>query len=104
MLRQEFLPQNLQTSAYVLSSTDAGKHVAISTGGVTLNSSIFTTGDNVTVYNDSNYTQMINVGSGVAMRRVSIGDTGSRGLNSYGLATILCIANNSYVISGAGLT
>lgn len=98
------IPQNRQTSAYVLSSTDAGKHVAISTGGITLNSSTFSTGDIVTVYNDSIYTQMINVGAGVTLRRVSIGDAGSRGLNAYGLVTILCIANNSYVISGAGLT
>jgi hypothetical protein len=47
---------------------------------------------------------MVRVGAGVTMRRVSIGDTGNRGLNSYGLATILCIGTNSYIISGAGVT
>ena len=98
------LPQNAQTSAYVLVASDAGKHVAISTGGVTLNTGIFEVGDTVTVFNDSAYTQMINAASGVTVRRVSIGDLGSRGLNQYGLATIMCIRNNEYVISGAGLT
>lgn len=98
------LPQNLRTNAYVLSSSDAGKHVAISTGGITLNSSIFDVGDVVTIYNDSEYSQGIAVGLGVTMRRVSIGDTGNRGLNAYGLATILCIGTDSYIISGAGVT
>lgn len=98
------LPQNSQSTSYFLQASDAGKHVAITTGGVTLNSSVFSVGDVVTIYNNSASVQMINVGSGVSMRRVSIGDTGSRGLNGYGLASILCIGTNSYVISGAGVT
>ena len=98
------LPQNAQTSAYTLVASDAGKHISITTGGVTLNSGVFNIGDTVTVYNDSSNTQMINAAAGVTMRRISIGDLGSRGLNQYGLATIMCIRNNEYVISGAGLT
>jgi hypothetical protein len=98
------IPQNSRTSAYIIAKSDAGKHVAIQTGGVTLNSSVFSVGDAVTIYNDSASVQMITLGSGVSMRRVSIGDTGSRGLNGYGLATILCIGTNSYIISGAGVT
>lgn len=98
------LPQNTQTSAYTLVTSDAGKNVAITTGGVTLNTGVFEVGDTVSIYNDSAYTQMINVGSGVTMRRVSVGDLGDRGLNQYGLATIMCIRNDEFVISGAGLT
>lgn len=98
------LPQNTQTSAYTLVVGDAGKNVAITTGGVTLNTGVFDPGDAVSIYNDSEYTQMINVGSGVTMRRVSVGDTGDRGLNQYGLATIMCIRNDEFVISGSGLT
>ena len=98
------LPQNTQTSAYTLVAGDAGKNVAITTGGVTLNTGVFDTGDTVSVYNDSEYTQMISVGAGVTMRRVSVGDTGDRGLNQYGLATIMCIRNDEFVISGSGLT
>ena len=98
------LPQNTQTSAYILVADDAGKNVAITTGGVTLNTGVFDVGDTVSVYNDSAYTQMINVGAGVSMRRVSIGDTGNRGLNQYGLATIMCIRNDEFIISGEGLT
>jgi len=98
------LPQNAQTSAYVLVAGDAGKNVAITTGGVTVNTGVFDVGDTVSIYNDSEYTQMITAGGGVTLRRVSIGDTGDRGLNQYGLATIMCIRNNEFVISGAGLT
>jgi hypothetical protein len=98
------IPQNLQTSAYTLASTDVGKHVAITTGGITIPSSVFSIGDNVTVFNNSNYNQMITPGIGVTLRRTGVGDTGARGLNGYGLATILCIASNNFVITGAGLT
>ena len=34
-------PQNSQTSAYVLVLADRGKHISITTGGVTVNASIF---------------------------------------------------------------
>ena len=98
------LPQNTQTSGYTLVASDAGKNVAITTGGVTLNTGVFDVGDTVSIYNDSEYTQMISVGAGVTMRRVSVGDLGDRGLNQYGLATIMCIRNDEFVISGAGLT
>lgn len=98
------LPQNAQTSAYVLVASDAGKNVAITTGGVTVNTGVFDVGDTVSIYNDSEYTQMITAGGGVTLRRVSVGDLGDRGLNQYGLATIMCIRNNEFVISGAGLT
>ena len=38
------------------------------------------------------------------MRQVVTGLTGSRTLAGYGLCTILCIASNQFVITGAGLT
>jgi hypothetical protein len=98
------LPQNSVGVAYTLAITDVGKHVAITTGGVTVPPSIFSIGDNVTIFNNSDYNQMITPGSGVTLRRAGVGDTGARGLNGYGLATILCINVDSFVISGAGLT
>jgi hypothetical protein len=98
------IPQNSQTSAYILAVTDVGKHVAITTGGITVPSSTFSTGDNLTIFNNSDVNQMITPSSGVSLRRAGVGDTGARGLNGYGLATILCIGSNSFVITGAGLT
>jgi hypothetical protein len=98
------LPQNARASAYVLVKLDVGKHVAISTGGVTIPQGIFATGDVVTVYNNSDAVQMLTPAAGVTLRRAAIGDTGSRGLNSYALATILCVGTNSFALTGAGIT
>ena len=98
------IPQTSVGVAYTLTVTDVGKHVAITTGGVTIPSSIFSIGDNLTIFNNSDYAQMITPGIGVTLRRAGVGDTGSRGLNGYGLATILCISSNNFVITGAGLT
>jgi len=98
------IPQNAQTSAYILAVTDVGKHVAITTGGITVPSSTFSAGDNLTIFNNSDNNQMITPSGGVTLRRAGVGDTGARGLNGYGLATILCIGSNSFVITGAGLT
>lgn len=43
--------QNAQTSAYILAATDVGKHVSITTGGVTVNTNIFSIGDAVSIFN-----------------------------------------------------
>lgn len=98
------IPQTSVGVTYTLAVTDVGKHVAITTGGITIPSSIFSIGDNLTIFNNSDYVQMITPGIGVTLRRAGVGDTGSRGLNGYGLATILCISSNNFVITGAGLT
>lgn len=98
------LPQNAVGAAYTLTSLDAGKHVAISAGGVTIPQGIFTTGDIVTIYNNSASVQMLTPAAGVTLRRAAIGDTGARGLNAYALATILCVGTNSFALTGAGVT
>ena len=98
------IPQNSQTGAYVLSASDAGGHVSITTGGVTVNTSVFTVGDAVSIYNDSGSDQTITAGGGVTLRSAGTADTGDRTLAQYGLCTLLCVATNTFVISGAGLS
>ena len=95
------LPQNLQTSAYTLVQTDSGNHVAISTGGVTIdNSTSFEVGNVSVIYNDSAYAQNIIAGAGVTFYQVSLGSTTEIGISTYGLANILCIRSNEYKIYG----
>jgi len=98
------IPANAKTAAYVLLSSDAGKFISITTGGITLNTSTFTTGQNVTIYNNSGTNQTITQGSGVTLRQVGTASTGNRTLAQYGLATILCVGTDTYVITGGGLT
>ena len=91
-----------QTGTVTLAASDAGKHVA-ATSTVTLGTGIFAVGDAVTIYNNSGSGITITL-SAVTCYNAADGTTGNRTLGARGLATILCTATNTYVISGAGLT
>lgn len=98
------IPQNPQTSAYTLTANDAGKHISITTGGVTIPQNIFNTGDAISVYNNSSSGQTISQAGGVTLRLAGSSATGNRTLGQHGLCTILCVASNTFVVSGAGLS
>lgn len=98
------IPQNSQTSAYTLVASDNGKHINITTGGVTVPSGVFSAGNVVSVYNDSASSQTITQGSSVTLRLAGTATTGNRTLAQRGVSTILCVGSNEFVISGAGLT
>ena len=96
--------QNPQTAAYVLVVGDSGKHISITTGGVTVNASIFSAGQAITIFNNSASNQTITQGTSVTMYLAGTATTGNRTLAQRGICTILCVASNTFVISGAGLT
>ena len=98
------VPQNAQTSSYTLVASDASKHISITTGGVTVPANIFTIGNTITIFNNSSVSQSIIQGSGVTMYLVAVGYTGNRLLSGRGLATLLCVATNTFVITGGGLS
>ena len=98
------IEQNAQTAAYTLVATDAGKHISITTGGVTVPSGVFSVGDAVTIYNNSTSAQTITQGSSVSLRIGGNAATGNKTLAQYGLCTILCVASNVFVVGGAGLS
>ena len=97
---------NSQTSAYVLVASDAGKAISITTGGVTVNNSVFSAGNIVTIYNNSGSSQTITQGTGVTLQWAgqTASTTGTRTLGLYSMASILFISSSVGVISGAGLT
>lgn len=98
------IPQNTQAAAYTLLASDNGQHV--STGvGVTVPSGVFSSGQNVVIYNNSAATIAITTAvGGVTLRLAGTAQVGNRFLTQRGLATVLCVASNEFVISGAGLT
>lgn len=98
------IPQNAKTAAYTLIASDVGKHISITTGGVTVPASVFSVGDNVTIFNNSSSDQVITQGSGATLRAGGSTATGNRTLTGYGVATILCVASDVFVITGTGLT
>jgi hypothetical protein len=98
------IPQNSQTSSYQLVIGDAGKHISITTGGVTVPAGVFSVGDAVSIYNNSGSGQTITQGSSVTLRQAGTASTGNRTLAQYGIATLLCVGTDTFVISVAGLS
>jgi len=98
------LPIQDKTTSYVLVAADNGQVISITTGGVTVPSGVFSAGQAVSIYNNSASTQTITQGSGATLTQAATGTTGNRSLARNGLCTVLCVASNSFVITGAGLT
>lgn len=98
------VPANSQTTGYTLIATDSGKYISITTGGVTVPSGIFSAGQSITIYNDSASNQTITQGGSVTMYQVGTATTGNRTLAQRGLCTVFCVASNTFVITGGGLT
>jgi hypothetical protein len=97
---------NPQTSSYILNTSDAGKTISITTGGVTVPNAVLSAGNIVTIYNNSGSSQTITQGVGVTLQWAgqSSSTTGNRTLGLYGIATLIYISASNAVISGAGLT
>lgn len=98
------VPANSQTANYTLVVGDNGKYISITTGGVIVPPSIFSVGQVVSIYNNSGSSQTITGGTGVTLRLVGTTTTGNRTVSSYGLATILCVASNTFVVTGGGVS
>ena len=83
---------------------DNGKYINITTGGVTIaTSTAMTSGQNFVIYNASGSSQTITQGASVTLRFAGTASTGNRTLPQRGLATVLCVGSNDYVISGPGM-
>ena len=98
------IPSNAQSSAHVAVAADAGKAIYISTGGVTLNNSVFAAGDAVTIINNSGSDQTITQGSGITIHNAADAATGNRTLAGRGMATVWFASASVAYISGAGLS
>jgi hypothetical protein len=97
------IPQNTQAGTYTLVASDAGKHINASST-VTVPASVFNIGDAISVYNNTAGNITITQGASVTLRLVATATTGNRTLAQRGLATILCVGSNDFVISGGGLS
>ena len=98
------IPLAQKTSAYVLVAADAGRAIHITTGGVTVNNSVFSAGHAVTIINDSGSDQTITQGSGLTMYNSADASTGNRTLAGRGMCTIWFNSASKAYISGAGLS
>ena len=97
------IPLNAKTASYTAVATDAGKAIH-TTHGVTVNNSVFSEADALTVINNSGSDITITQGSGLTMHNSADAATGNRTLAGRGMATIYFAAANTAYISGAGLS
>jgi hypothetical protein len=100
------LPINNQVAAYTLTANDNGNLISITTGNVTVPAGVFASpfGQAITVYNNSAVTRFITQGANVTLRLAGTAATGNRTLTQRGLATIVCVSANTFVVSGVGLS
>lgn len=105
-------PQNSQStsgSAYTLTSTDVGKHVLITntTNGIIVPDNVFSAGQYIVLVNNTTNTCSIDDSGGGASAVIRIAGESStllpHTLNAYGVATLLCVASNTFVLYGQGV-
>ena len=98
------IPQLSKSAQHTLVAADAGKHVFSSTGGWILNASTdLAIGDAITLINNSGSDQTLTV-TGATCYNAADAATGDRTIAGRGVATLICVATDTYHISGAGLT
>ena len=98
------VPLESKSTNYTLQASDHGKVISISSGDITVPSGVFSAGQTVTIFaNISSGVIDINR-SGVTMYWATDGTNANRDLEPRGVATILCVAANTFVITGGTLS
>ena len=95
--------QSTKTSGYTITAADAGKHIFISTGGITIANNTLTAGQAVTIVNNSGSEQSI-TNTMNTLYNAADGSVGGRKLAGRGVATILWVSNTEAYIMGAGVS
>jgi hypothetical protein len=99
------IPIRSTGTSYTLLSTDNGQVVSITTGSVTVPANVFASpyGQTISIYNNAVTTMSVLAGANVTLRLAGTLSTGTRTLARYGIASVMAVSSNTFVISGAGL-
>lgn len=93
------------SSSYTLTLGDTGKMVIgnanSSTAVLYVPNAVFGTGNTIVIYNNSSGVLMISPNSSVTMRQVGSNTTGNMNVTSFGLATMICVQANTFVLTGS---
>ena len=93
---------NSKTSSYTLTANDVGELINTNSN-VTIPSGVFSAGQGVTIYNNSSSNITISR-SGVTAYTVGTATNTDKTLAQKGLATVMCVSANTFVVLGGGLT
>ena len=92
-----------KTNNYTLVAGD-DQRLITTNSDITVPQNVFSAGDAITIYNSATANHDIFQGSGTTLRYAGSTTTGNRILAQKGIATIICVASNEFVVSGAGLS
>jgi hypothetical protein len=104
------IPQVAFTANATLAATDAGKHyystlATANTLTIANNTSVsWTVGTAITVVNRGSGTITIAQGTGVSLYLAGNSSAGNRTISTYGMASLLNVAANVWMINGTGVT
>ena len=97
------IPINSQTANYTLTVNDTGKFISSNTT-VNIPPSIFSAGNVMTVYNNSAVAITVVAITGVTLQLAGTATVGNRTVAQRGVGTVLCVAANTFVMYGTGIT
>ena len=104
------VPQNIISSNYTIALSDQGKHIySTATGAQTITipanaTTAFPIGASITIILNGTGTISVSPASGVSLQMAGSSTNAARAIASYGMATIIKVAVNTWFISGAGLS
>lgn len=96
------VPLTTQSAIYALTISDVGNVVSTS-ANVFVPNAVFTAGHTICVFNNSAATISI-TGNNVVLRLAGQSNSSNKLLSQNGVVTILCVAANNFVLTGAGLS
>ena len=96
------LVNNSKTAAYTLTTADIGELINTDSN-VTVPSGTFVAGQAVTIFNNSNSDISI-IRSGVTLWTAGTDTNTDKTLAKKGICTVVCVSQNGFVISGAGMS
>tara|TARA_R100000008_G_scaffold46645_1_gene27522 strand:- start:1822 stop:2625 length:804 start_codon:yes stop_codon:yes gene_type:complete len=98
------LTNNAKSGSYTLVAGDVGELINTDSD-VEIPPAVFSAGDAVTIYNSDTTTAIdITRGTGVTLYLVGTSTNGDRTLAVNGVATIMCVGTNIFVIMGGGIS
>lgn len=97
------IPVIAKSSAYQLAANDTGQCISTTTGGIVVNGAVLAAGFTATIFNNSAANATITSGTGVTMYLAGSTTTGNRTMLPRALATVICVAANTFAITGSGL-
>lgn len=98
------LTNNAKSGSYTLVAGDVGELINTDSD-VEIPPAVFSAGDAVTIYNSDTTTAIdITRGTGVTLYLVGTSTNGNRTLAVNGVATIMCVGTNIFVIMGGGIS